>query len=618
MDSTRTTSRIRQTTLILLFITAHSFLMNGYSHVNRYLTVGLYLDPIAAKIDPGLFRNSLYTQSVEGKKARLSLLHNLSPHIFRHVDLETFSIIQWLFCLFFTSAALFYLGKTLAGSDVAGYATALLFTSKLNEWTLGSPAVYINFFHHGLQWAIMLNILSLALIFRKKYLWASLLMGAAWNFHPMSVLFLLALLFAHWLAHTREYGLKTLLACGAAFVCAALPMLTQSLDYARINWEYGPEWLRGVLWTVWYTVFPSTWPAFYFVRAGLYFWLFLMGISTLPRGRMRSDLILFVSAVGILCGVGTVCAEIIPVPTIIKMSLWRSSWLYILLSLPCLARLFIIIWDNGFLRRFLIIATLILLTGCIHSFPYYYLLLFNVFFLLLLLQSRMENRCARLYRHLLPAFFILLCVFLICQGLFDRGVGAVATGLSATGAFLLLLSALEKSLPRLRSRRLFIPLALLFMVFLDGGSLWHRGGPDIYYHGYRKGEKDPWADLQFFARQHTPKDALFIIPPYLNDFGIYSQRATLGDWAEGSSIIYLDNDYAKKWLERMETLGWHNVWDLETGYNALTTEAIVATANKYRARYVVTQRPKTFDLPALYENKAFILYEIPPPTNDKS
>jgi hypothetical protein len=592
--------------------------MNGFSHVNRYLTVGLYVDPIAAKLDPSLFRNSLYVQSVEGKKARLSLMHNLSPHIFRHVDLETFAIVQWLICLFFTTAVLFYLGKTLAGSDLAGYGTALLFTGKLNEWTLGSPAVYINFFHHGLQWAIMLNILSLALIFRKKYGWACLLMGAAWNFHPMSVLFLLVLLFAHWLRHTGEYGVKTLLACSAAFVCAALPMLSQSLDYAGINWEYGPEWLKGVRWTVWYTVFPSTWPASYFFRAGLYVWLFLMGLSTLPRGRKKSDLILFVSVVGVLCAVGTVFAELIPVPSIIKMSLWRSSWLYIVLSLPCLAHLFITIWDRSFLRRFLIIATLMLLTGGIQSFPSYYLLLFNIFFLLLLVQSRLEKRWAWPYRHLLLVFCILLSVFLIYHGLFDHGIRAVAIGLAATGAFLLLLSALEDNLPRLQSRRAFIPIALLFMVFLDGGSLWHRGGPDIYYHGYRKGEKDPWADVQMFARENTPKDALFIIPPYLNDFGIYSKRATLGDWAEGSSIIYLDNDYAKRWFERMGDLNWATIWGADTGYNSLTTEAIVAAAKKYHAPYVVTEKPKTFDLPVLYENKKFILYKTTLITNDKS
>ena len=597
--------------LILLFITLHSFLMNGFSHVNRYLTVGLYVDPIAAKLDPSLFRNSLYTQSVEGKKARLSLMHNLSPSIFRHVDLETFAILQWLICLFFTSAVLFYLGKTLIGTDLAGYVTALLFTGKLNEWTLGSPAVYINFFHHGLQWAIMLNILSLALIFRKKYLWVCFLMGVAWNFHPMSVLFILTLLFVHWLRHTPEYGIKTVLAGCAVFICAALPMLAQSFDYLGMDWEYGAEWLKGVHWTVWYTVFPSTWPFFYFLRAVLYLWLFLLGLSTLPRDRKKSDLVLFMITVGLLCAVGTIFAEIVPVPSVIKMSLWRSSWLYIILSLPCLAHLFITIWDRSFLRRFLIIATLILLTGGIHSFPYYYLLLFNSFFLLILARSRLEKRFPWFYRHLPFTFFILLGMFLIYQGLFDHGIRAVGIGLGAVSAFLLLLSMLEKPLSLLQDLRSVMPVALVFMVFLDAGSLWHRGGPDIYYHGYRKGEKDPWADVQSFAQAHTPKDALFIIPPYLNDFGIYSKRATLGDWAEGSSIIYLDNDYAKRWFERMEDLGWKTIWGAESGYNSLTTEALVAASKKYNAQYVVTEKPKTFDLPVMYENNKFILYEVP-------
>ena len=114
-----------------------------------------------------------------------------------------------------------------------------------------------------------------------------------------------------------------------------------------------------------------------------------------------------------------------------------------------------------------------------------------------------------------------------------------------------------------------------------------------------------------FAQENTPKDALFIIPPYLNDFGIYSKRATLGDWAEGSSIIYLDNDYAQQWLERMKDLGWKTIWDAVTGYNALSTETIAAVSRKYNAQYVVTEKPKTLDLPVLYENKGFMLYEVP-------
>lgn len=170
--------------VILLFITAHSFLMNGFSHVSRFLTVALYVNPIEAKNNPTLFRNSLFVQSDKEKKARLSLMHELSPYILRNFDLEKFALIQWIICLFFTSIIIFFLGKTLTDTYLAGFGSVLLFCSNLNNWTLGSPAIYINFFHHGLQWAIALNILSLLLVLCKKYPAAFFFHGPCLEFTP--------------------------------------------------------------------------------------------------------------------------------------------------------------------------------------------------------------------------------------------------------------------------------------------------------------------------------------------------------------------------------------------------------------------------------------------------
>jgi hypothetical protein len=97
----------------------------------------------------------------------------------------------------------------------------------------------------------------------------------------------------------------------------------------------------------------------------------------------------------------------------------------------------------------------------------------------------------------------------------------------------------------------------------------------------------------------------------MNDFGLYSERATLGDWAEGANILYLDNRFAEQWLERMNDLGWKTLRGLHSGYAALSTEEVVAAAIKYGASYIVSERPKRFDLPTLYENEQFTLYRVP-------
>ena len=108
-----------------------------------------------------------------------------------------------------------------------------------------------------------------------------------------------------------------------------------------------------------------------------------------------------------------------------------------------------------------------------------------------------------------------------------------------------------------------------------------------------QGEADPWADIQLFAKKHSHKDDLFIIPPYLSSFGIYSLRATLGDWAEGGNVLYTDNRYAKEVLPRMEDIGWKKVNGLYEGYNNLSTDEVWKAAKKYGARFVIAEKPKS-------------------------
>ena len=369
--------------------------------------------------------------------------------------------------------------------------------------------------------------------------------------------------------------------------------------------------MTGVKWTAWYTLFPSTWPLSYFFRAGLFFWLFLMGLSAFPAGEKKRDSILFCVTIGTLCLVGTVFTEVYPIPFVMKLSLWRTSWLYIILSLPFIAHLLITMWDHTLLKRFSVVATLMVITGYIHYFPPYYLLLFNSTFLLLLLAPPCTQRWTWVYEKLPLVFVAVLLALIACQGLLDWGVKGTLTGLVFIALFLLLVRAGETFLSPVKRSRLFIVSALLFIVLFDASILLYRGGPAIYYHGHVRGKVDPWADLQLFAREHTHKDALFIVPPYCNDFGLYSERATLGDWAEGANILYMDNAFAVEWLARMNDLGWKTFSGAHSGYNGLSTEHVLATAEKYGAAYIVTEKQKRFELPVVYGNDAFTLYRVP-------
>src|SRR2546430_5574888 len=118
-----------------------------------------------------------------------------------------------------------------------------------------------------------------------------------------------------------------------------------------------------------------------------------------------------------------------------------------------------------------------------------------------------------------------------------------------------------------------------------------------------------------WIRQHTPRDAIFITPPYLEGFRLRAERAIVVDF---KSTAYLETD-VREWRDRLLDLTSHVVYTrkqdpypaMRVGYQSLTPDAIGRVAAKYSATFVVAERPTHFDMPLLYENASYALYEIP-------
>jgi len=113
------------------------------------------------------------------------------PFIVRYFDLEGFSIIVEIISLGFILAGLFRITRVLGGSAFAGLVAMLLYTAETNNWILGKPASYVNFFHHGLPYAYPLIIWSMVFFFQQRYTIAFLLAGISWSFHPCAPYFFL-------------------------------------------------------------------------------------------------------------------------------------------------------------------------------------------------------------------------------------------------------------------------------------------------------------------------------------------------------------------------------------------------------------------------------------------
>jgi hypothetical protein len=338
-----------------------------------------------------------------------------------------------------------------------------------------------------------------------------------------------------------------------------------------------------------------------------------MGLWIVPGDRIKRTIKIFVLSVALLCLAGTVFADWYPIPLILKLSPWRSTLIYLFFAIPCIGYLMSIVYQYGFGGRFLVLATIILLSGYLKGFNVYYLPLFIFFFIYVLCEQRFKIRLSFI-RNTFPLVLLLsiaiLSILVAYTAPDSPGPLVVLLFFSSTAVFLLLVRLLE-ALPRISSA-VKQPLAvlLLFMACFDGAVLYYRGGPEIYYHGQVRGKVDPWADIQIAAQKASSKDDLFIVPPYMNDFGIYSLRASLGDWAEGSHALYLGNQFANEWRSRMRDLGWKTFLGEKEGYNSLNTEEVLNAANKYGAKFIITEKPKQFKLQKIYENGKFILYQV--------
>ena len=590
--------------LLLVLLTGHSFLMNGYYSSHRYLTVSTYFSSIRNQIDPELFKNSIYIQAVNRNNLRISIFYDVLPYVLKYIDLETFALLHTAAGLFFMLAGLYALAITLTRSRATAIVTTLLYTTQLNNWTLGSPAPYLNFFHHGLPYTYPLIVWSMLFFFRRRYCIALLLTGISYNFHPMCTLFLLGAYSLYWLLNFKKLSLKLTILCLIFFALPALPGIAKTISHIGSG-GHGEQWLEGVRWVAGYTCNPTTWSRWQLLYTGLFLILSYASLRVFPGHRIRRTVMIFWGAIALMCLTGTIFADITPIPFIIKLSLWRSTVIYLFLAIIFIAWACLHIARKSRAHALLAVTLIMLLTGYLPQLPQFYL----CFLLPVFIYTLFVERTGRgLKRSSILACIALTMMAAACLIFLTNGIWTVVFMGAALSVIAINTTAF---LPYTRT---LLPWALALLLF-DTAVLTAQGGPAIYYYGRIQGKLDPWADVQLVARNISHTDDLFIVPPLSNDFYHYSQRAVLGDWAEGSTLLYLDNRYTEEWFERMHDLGWTNPYNAEAGFNSLTTGDITRIALKYNAQFIVTAKPKEFDLPLVYSNNHFMLYRIPDSNN---
>jgi hypothetical protein len=130
-----------------------------------------------------------------------------------------------------------------------------------------------------------------------------------------------------------------------------------------------------------------------------------------------------------------------------------------------------------------------------------------------------------------------------------------------------------------------------------------RVGPQTYGSASQRWRADvsPWHDVQRWVRLNTPPAAVVLTPPQEAGFRVFSERAIVGEWKDGTQQ-YFDDGFALEWNRRMEAVG------LDT-YAKTSGRDLLGVARRYDASYIVLPRqPVRQGLVLAYRNDAWAVY----------
>jgi hypothetical protein len=124
--------------------------------------------------------------------------------------------------------------------------------------------------------------------------------------------------------------------------------------------------------------------------------------------------------------------------------------------------------------------------------------------------------------------------------------------------------------------------------------------------------KNSFDRLGSWARENTPPDAVFIVPPYTDSFRLVAERAIVVDFKTFGDAL--------EWRQRMDdlsggrslALGEAYYTQLREAYTQLSPEQFASLGQKYNAQYVVVERSQAplGDFTVVYENDGYFLYQL--------
>lgn len=514
----------------------------------------------------------------------------------RLLPLGPLHLAAYLVSRFLFLVLAFRLAELLTGSRRSAFAAALLAALAAQTTLLTplgeDPLLKTSFFQSTL--AGLAGTWSLLLFLRRRYVPAFLVLGGTLFVNGLLALYLAALYAAALRGAPDGAAMRRgWLALGLA----ALPWLSWTLTLRNAFGGPGPAY--AAMLKAWYPghYFPSGWDAAKWLRIAAFLPLNLLLVYSRAAGSPEErNVRAFLKAFYVLWAAAFVFGELLPLPRLVNLQFFRSDAFFCLFGVIFAADLL-----RGLAER--PVPGGWALAG-------------------LLLLSFMEPG---------PALYPLGALALLAAWL--RGPGWSFRAAAAAGAAVCAWQAL--ALPAVSPGHKKYAVALLFfcLAALAGKTreaefrpalaaclvLAAALVPYLPAFGYRfaarslanaGSESGNWIALQKWARDNTPKSAVFLVPPDTYGFRVFSLRSPAAEWLDGGAMHWAPG-FETGWAARMADM---RAWDRSgpgAGYSSLNERDLARLGLKYGASYAARRSSAPLPLKAVYSNPDFTLYALP-------
>ena len=300
----------------------------------------------------------------------------------------------------------------------------------------------------------------------------------------------------------------------------------------------------------------------------------------------------------LLCGIGVIFAEWIPVKIVLRAQLFRSTkflTIFIVLYTSCAIRY---LWSKSTGHKILALSTFLIL-----FLPKY----MGFLVLLVLLYQLMEAKNLYWWTAPIVAAVLILRVYvphvefpkginlneitIFARPFFESSLRSVILAIFLLWMFI----GKATSVRLLRYSSMTVAFLVIFVYIL----------PATYHQMVTPVEKrGNWVQAQIWAKENTPQDAIFLTSPARLGFRIYSERSVVAEQKDGTQQ-YFDTDYSYEW--------WARITDIRQGgkkYDNLSAERLAELCQKYGASYLVFPAAKPLPFTHVYENNDYRIYRL--------